>query len=66
MGARLDIVAVVPVPVLTIAPGLKVTVHAPAGNPLIATLPVCTAQVGWVIVPGIGAVIEVVVTVPLK
>lgn len=59
-------VAVVPVPVLMIDPGLIVIVQVPAGNPLIATLPVCTAQVGWVIVPGTGGVMAVVVIVPLK
>jgi hypothetical protein len=36
-------------------PGL--IVHVPvAGNPLNATLPVPTLQVGWVIVPTVGAV----------
>ena len=36
-----------------IAPGL--IVQFPAGKPLNTTLPVDTAQVGWVINPGTGA-----------
>ena len=36
-----------------IAPGL--IVHVPAGKPFKTTLPVATAQVGWVIVPTEGA-----------
>ena len=36
-----------------IAPGL--IVQLPAGKPLNTTLPVATAQVGWVIVPTSGA-----------
>ena len=36
-----------------IPPGLIVQV--PAGRPLSTTLPVATAQVGWVIVPTVGA-----------
>lgn len=44
-------VAVDPVPV--IAPGL--IVQFPAGNPLNSTLPVACRQVGWVMVPAIGA-----------
>ena len=48
-------VAVVPVPV-RVAPVETVTVQDPAaGSPLRATLPVAVAQVGWVIVPTIGA-----------
>ena len=35
-------------------PGLIVQV--PAGKPFSITLPVATAQVGWVIVPTVGAV----------
>jgi hypothetical protein len=46
-------VAVVPVPVAP--PGLIVQVPV-AGNPPKTTLPVGTAQVGWVIVPMVGAV----------
>ena len=49
-------VVVVPVPVEITAPGVLVSVHVPvAGNPLITTLPVATAQVGWMIVPIAGA-----------
>ena len=48
----------VPVPVETTAPGVLVKVHNPAaGKPLNTTLPVFTAQVGWVIVPIVGATI---------
>ena len=47
-----DIVAVDPVPVVIIPPGLLVSDHVPvAGKPFKATLPVVTAQVGWVITP---------------
>jgi hypothetical protein len=42
--------------VVRISPGLLVSVHVPVdGNPLIATLPVETVQVGLVIVPTPGA-----------
>ena len=48
-------VVVVPVPVLITASGLRVSVHVPeAGSPLIATLPVATVHVGWVIAPITG------------
>jgi hypothetical protein len=48
-------VVVVPVPVLVAPPGVTVTVQVPElGNPLNATLPVGTLQVGCVIVPTIG------------
>jgi len=50
-AARPDIVVLKPVP--AIAPGLMV--QFPAGKPLNTTLPVATAQVGWVMVPTIGA-----------
>lgn len=47
---------VVPVPVVVIAPGLRVNVHVPVeGKPLNTTLPVATEHVGWVIVPKVGA-----------
>jgi hypothetical protein len=56
-GANPANVAVVPVPVVVVPPGVAVTVHDPvAGNPLSATLPVATAHVGCVAVPTIGAV----------
>ena len=46
---------VVPEPVIVAPPGEAVTVQDPeAGNPLNATLPVATLQVGCVIVPIIG------------
>jgi hypothetical protein len=41
------------VPEPAIAPGLRI--HVPAGKPFNITLPVATEQVGWVIVPAIGA-----------
>ena len=41
-------------PVPEMLPGLIVQV--PAGKPFRITLPVATVQVGWVIVPTIGAV----------
>ena len=50
-GANPVIVVLVVDPV--IPPGL--IVQFPAGNPLSATLPVATEQVGWVTVPTIGA-----------
>ena len=50
-------VVLVPVPVVVTLPGVLVSVQVPdAGNPLNTTLPVATAQVGWVMVPTIGAV----------
>ena len=51
-GANNVNVVVVPLP--AIEPGL--IVHAPAGNPLKATLPVGVVQVGCVIVPTTGEV----------
>jgi len=52
-----DTVVVVPVPEADIPAGVLVTVHVPvAGRPFNTTLPVARAQVGWVIVPGVGAV----------
>jgi hypothetical protein len=53
-GIRLEMVVMVPVPV--IAPGL--IVHVPvAGRPLNITLPVVAEhEAGWVIFPTIGAV----------
>ena len=44
---------VVFVPVPAIAPGL--IVQFPAGKPFNTTLPVANEQVGWVIVPTVGA-----------
>ena len=50
-------VELVPEPVVVIPPGDLVNVQVPvAGNPDTTTLPVATLQVGWVIVPIVGAV----------
>ena len=55
-AGRPETVVLVPVPEDVTPPGLRVSVHVPAeGNPLSTTLPVDTAQVGWVIVPTVGA-----------
>ena len=46
----------VPVPVLVMLPGDLVSVHVPdEGKPFNTTLPVAKAQVGWVMVPTVGA-----------
>jgi len=45
------------VPVDVTAPGVLVNVQLPvAGKPFNTTLPVAIAQVGWVMVPTVGAV----------
>ena len=45
-----------PFPVKVVPPGFLVRVHVPVfGKPLNATLPVPRVQVGWIIVPMIGA-----------
>jgi hypothetical protein len=50
-------VVVVPDPVVVVPPGVLVKVQlSVAGKPFNITLPVETLQVGWVIVPTIGAV----------
>jgi hypothetical protein len=50
-------VVLVPVPVVVVPPGVRVKVQLPvAGKPFKITLPVATEQVGWVIVPTVGAV----------
>ena len=42
---------------VVVPPGDLVSVHVPvAGKPDKTTLPVATLQVGWVIVPTVGAV----------
>lgn len=47
----------IPDPVVVVPPGERVTVHVPVeGSPFRTTLPVETAQVGWVTVPIVGAV----------
>ena len=44
-------------PVVVVPPGVRVNIHVPvAGKPDNSTLPVAKAQVGWVIVPTVGAV----------
>jgi hypothetical protein len=49
-------VVLVPVPFVTIVPGLRINVQVPiAGNPLRITLPVATVHVRLVIVPTTGA-----------
>ena len=53
-------------PVPAIAPGLMV--QLPAGKTLNTTLPVATAQVGWVMVPTVGAngiVVSVMMAFPV-
>jgi hypothetical protein len=53
----LDTVELVPVPVVVVPPGVRIKVQLPVtGKPFNTTLPVATAQVGWVIVPTVGAV----------
>ena len=55
-STRFDIVLLVPVPVVVAAPGKRLITQVPVdGNPLNTTLPVGTANVGWVIVPITGA-----------
>ena len=49
-------VELVPEPVVVVPPGDLVNVHVPvAGKPVKVTLPVARAQVGWVMVPIVGA-----------
>ena len=46
-------------PVVVVPPGVLVKVHVPvAGKPLNTILPVPIAQVGWVMIPTVGAVGE--------
>ena len=42
-------------PVLVTAPGLRVSVQFPEGKPLRGTLPVAVVQLGWIMVPTMGA-----------
>lgn len=50
-----DIVVLVPVPNVVIAPGKRIRVQVPVdGRPLSITLPVDTVHVGVVIVPTVG------------
>ena len=55
-GVRPERVILLPVPFVVISPGLRVSVQFPVdGKSFKITLPVATAQVGWVIVPTVGA-----------
>jgi len=50
------IVVLVPVPVVVVPPGMRVSVHIPeTGKPDKTTLPVGTWHVGCVMVPTVGA-----------
>ena len=50
-------VVLVPVPLVMAPPGLWVRVQVPdAGSPFRVTLPVARLQVGWTMVPRVGAV----------
>jgi hypothetical protein len=52
-----EIVALIPVPVLVVPPGVLVNVQVPvAGRPFKTALPVAIVQVGSVIVPTVGVV----------
>ena len=55
LAAKPEKLAVGVAPVMVAPPGVAVTVHAEAGNPLNATVPVGVAQVGCVIAPITGA-----------
>ena len=58
-AANPERVVLVPVPVEVAPPGYFVTVQVPvSGNPFKTTLPVAVEQVGWVIVPMVGALGE--------
>ena len=50
-----EMVVLVPLPTISVAPGFRIKVQLPDGNPLSAMLPVDTAHVGWVIDPITGA-----------
>ncbi len=51
-----DIIVLFPVPCVVVPPGDLVNVQVPvAGNPFNTTVPVAKVQVGWVIVPIVGA-----------
>jgi hypothetical protein len=50
-----EMVVLVPVPVVVVPPGIRLSVHVPeAGKPDKTTLPVSTVQVGSVTVPTVG------------
>ena len=47
----------VPVELTVMLPGKRVSIHSPvAGSPFMTALPVGRSHVGWIIVPGTGAV----------
>ena len=49
--------ALTPIPILVTAPGVRVNVQVPvAGKSLKTTLAVAKLQLGWVIIPMVGAV----------
>lgn len=49
-------VVLIPIPLVTITPGVLIKVQVPVvGKPFRITFPVATEQVGWVIVPIVGA-----------
>ena len=51
-----DTVELVPLPLVVVPPGDLVSVQLPVkGKPFIITLPVARVQVGWVMVPTVGA-----------
>lgn len=56
-GFRPFTVTEVPVELIVMLPGKRVSIHSPvAGRPFNTALPVGRSHVGWVIVPGTGAV----------
>jgi hypothetical protein len=69
-GARPETVVLIPVPLVIMPPGLRVSVQVPVGgNPFITTLPVATVHVGLVIVPtegvaGFASTVRVYVATP--
>ena len=57
MELRLLMVVLVPVPLVMAPPGLAIRVQVPdSGSPFRVTLPVARLQVGWIMVPTVGAV----------
>ena len=54
--ANPETVVLTPLPLMVVPSGVLVIVHAEVeGNPFNITLPVAKVQVGWVIVPTVGA-----------
>ena len=54
-AGRFSIVALPPVPDVETDPGVLINIQLPAGKSFKTTLPVENVQVGWVIVPMLGA-----------